>query len=146
MISTASLRLFRNAVVAFAAILAACVTSSAVRAECGDYVIVSRALLNPSDVSPEHRLRLAIHSVYSHNGPSDHRGSLPCHGSSCSRRDPVPSPSGPTAVVMPNATDWALLVACMPLLEFGPERFSPVSIASLPVRRSTPIEHPPRAA
>jgi hypothetical protein len=142
----ASLRLIRNAVVAFAALLAVSVTSSAARGECGDYVIVGQPLLNSSNLSLEHRLKFAIQSMYAHNGQTDRHGSMPCHGPSCSRRDRVPTSPAPTAVVMPNPTDWAFLVTCIPLLEFGPERFSPLSIASLPERRSSPLEHPPRAA
>ena len=141
-----SLRLIRNTVAALATVLAVSVTAASAFAECGDYVIVGRPQFNPSNLSPEHQLKLAIQSVYSHSGPTDHRGSAPCHGPSCSRRDPVPASPAPTTVVMPNATDWALLVTCVPLREFGPKRFSPLSIVSLPERRSSPIEHPPRAA
>lgn len=146
MMFVASLRLIRNAVVAIATILAVLVTSSTARGECGDYVIVGQPLLNPSNFSPQLRIKLAIQSVYSHNGTTDHHGSTPCHGPSCSRRDQGPTSPAPTAVVVPNSTDWAFLVTCIPFLEFGPERFSPFSIASLPERRSTPIEHPPRVA
>jgi len=145
MMCLASLRLIRIAVVAVSGFLAVCVTSLEARAECGDYVIVGRPLLNPSNLSPEHRLWLAIHNVYSRNGPSDHGGSAPCHGPSCSRRDPNPTSPAPTAVVLPNTTDWAFYDARIPLLEFGPELFSPFSIGSLPDLRASPIEHPPRA-
>ena len=140
----ASLRLVRNAVVALAGLLAVSVTSSAARGECGDYVIVGRPLLNPSDLSPELRIKFTIQSVYSHNEPTEHRGSIPCHGPGCSRRDPVPAPLGLAAVVTTSISDWAFLAAGIPLLEFGPERFYPLSNSPLPDRHPTPIEHPPR--
>ena len=145
MMCMASLRLVRKAVVALAGLCAVFVTSSAARGECGDYVIVGQPLLNPSNLSPEHRLKLAIQSVYSHNGPTDHRNSTPCHGPSCSRRDPVPVTPAPTAVVTTTTTDWACLVTGVLLREFGPERFSSIPNLQIPDRLPTPIEHPPRA-
>ena len=139
-----SLRLTPTAVVALAALLATSLTSSIVRGECGDYVIVGRPLLNSNELSPALRVQIAIYSAYSHNGLTDHRGSTPCHGPSCSRRDPVPVPSVPTAVVTTNATDWAFLITGMPLREFGFERFRTLPRLQLTERLPTPIERPPR--
>lgn len=86
-----------------------------------------------------------MQSVYSHDRPTDHRRSTPCHGPSCSRRDPFPVPSAPTAVVPTTATDWAFFVTGIVASEFEPERFVSLPNLQLPERLPTPIEHPPRA-
>jgi hypothetical protein len=140
-----SLRLVRIAVVALSGFLAVGVTASEARAECGDYVIVGRPLLNSSNHSAELRLEVAMQSAYSHDEPADHRRSTPCHGPSCSRRDPVPVPSAPTGVVPTTATDWAFLVTGIFASEFEPERFFSHPNLQLPECLPTPIEHPPRA-
>lgn len=118
---------------------------SAARAECGDYVIVGRPLLNPLNASPELRVKLALLSVVSHDSTTGHRGGpVPCHGPGCSRRDPVPAPSGPNAVVSSSVSELANLTARFFLSNFAPERL--VSQFDLLIPHPDPdgIEHPPR--
>lgn len=140
----ASLRLVRNAVVAFAALVAVSITSSAARGECGDYVIVGRPLLNPSDVSPELGLKLAFMAVYSHDPASKHRAPTPCHGPQCSRRDPLPTPFGPGGTVTVIVPDLACLAGRVSLPRFAPEQFLNPLDSPIPQRNPVPIEHPPR--
>jgi hypothetical protein len=140
-----SLHLVRIAPTALVACLAVLVVPSVVRGECGDYVIVGQPRLDLSELRLELRLKLLLQSAYSHDGPTDHRPSPPCHGPSCSRRDPAPGPSAPTAVVSTNTTDWAVLATGVSSRDMKPDRIFTVPILLLPERLPAPIEDPPRA-
>lgn len=140
-----SLLLIRLAA-ACSGILAVGLSQSSARAECGDYVIVGRPLLNPLNASPELRVKLALYSVHTADSSKGHLGGhIPCHGPGCSRRDPVPAPSGPSAVVSSSVSELANLTACIHLPSFSPERFLVQFDLLLPQPDPVLIEHPPRS-
>ena len=142
--SASALRLIQLTIAACAGVLAVSFAPSDARAECGDYVIVGRSLLNPSNASPELRLRLALMPNSTSATATDHHGRVPCHGPSCSKREPVPAPSGPHAVLTTGATELAYLTDVFQSPKCDALNFTVLASSLLPRGFPIPIEHPPR--
>lgn len=113
------------------------VLSSAAMAECGDYVLKGRALMNalPGPLSWPERHNL--------DGPMNHPERT-CHGISCGSRDSVPPV--PSAVSPVGTSQWAWLDLSVSLVPPDSSRCATYTCDSNPLAYREPVYHPPRPA
>ena len=140
----AAMKVFGKSLGCFAIIgccfLCTSLSPTVVRAECGDYVIISRPLVQPGLTN--WRSRFLLPDMNRLGGPMDHAPKQPCHGPSCHSRDSLPSaPTGASSLTVPQ---WAYLGFILELSLTGSNRFTDPERDTWSTGRADPIYHPPR--
>jgi hypothetical protein len=105
---------------------------TAARASCGDYVRIGDPTEKPTAMPP--------HAAPESGNPPGHGG--PCHGPGCNRH-PV-APPAPTAPISSPAEEWGWVSRTVDCPPRTPETALRDEAASPPVRRPSPVYHPPR--
>jgi hypothetical protein len=127
-----------------ASFVCTCISSTIVRGECGDYVIVGRPLVQSDPGSMDWRSRFVLLDIYRTSDPMSHSGRPPCHGLSCQSREPIPA--APSAVAPVSVPHWACLGPSNTSSPPGSSRFVHTETSPLHAGHADPIYHPPRAS
>jgi hypothetical protein len=137
---------FRRRLVAliWAGLIVASLFSSAVQAECGDYVIIGRAGLHkPLGLSP-FRSQTGLTGHYTARQPMSAPVGQPCIGPGCHRGRPAPIPF--SGVATDSMSQWLCLESPSPrALPSSTDLIIATGVART-TQRPEPIEPPPRVA
>ncbi len=133
------LRRFPIRLVCAAALLAGWLgAADAVRADCGDYVMIGHPPTARTDAANPLAPDLADHGP---PPPTEHR--RPCQGPHCQRAPAMP-PAAPVSVEGQRLTEWPCHLALSPATGRDGAEILEIPSCPLPVRRARAVYHPPR--